>query len=53
MDDCNDVLLPVLYTRFIAAAQEAFFGDQIQFLDNKNWCVEKIDVIRFDIHAAQ
>ncbi len=48
MNGGNCVPPPVLHYHFIAAVQEAF-GDQIQFLDNKNRKVGKIDLVRFDI----
>jgi hypothetical protein len=44
----NCVPPPVLHYHFIAAVQEAF-GDQIQFLDNTNRKVGKVDLVRFDI----
>ena len=48
MNGGNCVPPPVLHYHFIAAVQEAF-GDQIQFLDNKNRKVGKVDLVRFDI----
>jgi hypothetical protein len=43
---------PVLHYHFIAAVQDAF-GDTIQFIDNKNRVVNKIDVVRFDIKVQK
>jgi hypothetical protein len=40
---------PVLHYHFIAAVQDAF----IQFLDNNNRVVNKIDLVRFDIQAQR
>ena len=50
MNGGNCVPPPVLHYHFIAAAQEAF-GDKIQFLDNKNRKVGKVDLVRFDINV--
>ena len=43
---------PLLHYHFIATVQDVF-GDTIQFIDNNNRVVNKIDVVSFDIKAQK
>jgi hypothetical protein len=43
---------PVLHYHFIAAVRDAF-GDSIQFIDNKNRVVNKIDLVRFNFNVQK